>query len=320
MAITYKGERRRGAFTVDADNNATLPRTLVFHFNAAESPLDVFAQSQIPARGSAHPNDSSFKLTGLSIDQVEGDAKSGAYEVSLVYTRRGAGNTAQDSTVAPWRRRPYDISIPSQEVVVPFQKSYLAGDVNGAPSLPVLNPAGDPYEDSASLYHAVLKFSYNIETFDAGWIPLFLDTVNNTAETVLDIIIPAQRGRIKSLFPTYAEEYNAAGTRQYTFWRVDVEIEISPSPWYREIMARGLYALSSAYSLSSKYRIYQDKDGTFGKREDLTDEAVPVDEPQRLNLDGTLYTSSLTGAVYNTFFDKFYADWNPLGFPETTRG
>jgi hypothetical protein len=254
MAITYKGERYGGPLTVDADNNATVSRVLRFHFNGAEKPLAIYAQSQIPARGSAHPDDASFKLTSITIDRAEGDMVSGAYDATLVYSRQGAGNTAQDSTVAPWRRRPYDISLPSQEVVVPFQKSYLSGDKNGSPSLPVLNPAGDPYEDSTSLYRPVLKFSYNLETFDDAWIPLYNDTVNKTAETVLDIIIPAQRGRVKSLFPTYAEEYN------------------------------------------------------------------PVDEPQKLNLDGTLYDASLTGAAYNVFFDKFFADWKPLGLPKTTRG
>lgn len=323
MSITYYGAKNGGLEFADNGDMST-SRILVYHFNAGESAAEIAKQSEIPARGTAHPDNATLKLRSYSISApTEGDTiKSGKYEVTLNYTRTAAsGNTEKDASVAPWKRRPYDISFPSVTYVVPFVKGYDTGDTKDSPSVPVLNAAGDPFEDSVERERRLIKFSYNLKTFPFTWQDQFCDTINLSPVTIMDVLIPARFGRIKQLFPSLQEEYDADGDLQYSFWKVDVEMEVNSEEYKKEIMQRGLFALGTADTISTKYRIYIDSEGTMGNVDDCdsTKNPVPVDEPQRLNTDGTLYNTNTDGAYYATFYDKFAQDWSPLNFPKTVK-
>lgn len=321
MSINYMGVHN-GGLEYDGDGNISTVRKLIYHFNAGESAVDIAARSEIPLRGTAHPDNSSISLRSYSISEpMEGDGlKSGKYEVTLSYSRTMT-NSERDASIVPWKRRPYDISIPTNTFVVPFQKGYQTGDSKGSPSQAVLNSAGDPFEDSIEQERRSLKFSYNLKNFPFDWLDKFSDTINQSPVQILDIGIATRKGRIKSLFPSKVDEYEADGELKYTFWKVDVEIEINNEEYKKEIMQRGLFALGTASTIGSKYRIYIDTDGTMGKLTDLdsSKNPIPVDEPQRLNQNGTLYNTNVDGAYYATFYDKFAADWGALNFPKTSK-
>jgi len=321
MAITYIGTKN-GGLDFDGDGNITTSRILTYHFNASESAVDISARAEIPARGTAHPDNPSISLRSFAVSApMEGDGLiSGKYEVTLNYSRTTT-NSEKDASVAPWKRRPYDISIPSATFVVPFQKGYKSTDRKDSPTVAVLNAAGDPFEDSVEKERRSIKFSYNLKTFPFDWFDSFSDTINKAAVQILDIGIAARKGRIKTLFPSRVEEYNADGTLKYSFWKIDVEIEMNSEEYKKEIMERGLFALGTADTIGTKYRIYIDTYGTMGKLTDCdsSKKPIPVDEPQRLNADGTLYNTTVDGAYYATFYDKFEADWAPLSLPKTSR-
>lgn len=313
MSIIYKGVRN-GVFSKDKDGNISTERILVFLFNAGESSVKISQQTQIPVNGTAHPDDSTLLLSNVSISQKDGDEKKGTYEATLTYIRTNNNTITNNATVLPWKLKPYDIAMSPVEIGIAFQKSYKDGDSFGNPSQPVLNPAGDPYEDGQTRQNTILRFSYNLETFNSSWITHYVDTVNKSSTTVIDVSIDAMKGRLKNLTPSLQYQYDNKGNLQYTYWKIDVEIEISPVVWKREIMARGLYFLDGG----KKYRIYTDNKGTYGKQEDIGEDGIPVDEPQRLTEAGALYGGT-TGAFYQTFYDKFTANWSTLNLPKSAK-
>ncbi len=323
MSITYKGVKN-GPWTMDRTGGIQTSRILVFYFSAAETAVEIAQQTQIPELGTAHPDDPKLLLSSIAVSEpMEGDqVKSAKYEVTLNYQRivsSGGSMNTTDRNKAPWDRAPYDISMSAQEYSVGFEKAYQAGDEPGNPSLPVLNPAGDPYEESTTIYTTLLRFSYNLETFDSDWVGRFVDSINDTAVNVIDVAIPKYRGRIKNLAPSYQLEYDNAGELRYSFWRVDVEIEIYRKNIQKDILARGLFFLDSG-DVNKKLRIYFDPSATgsnnIGARDDLGSNAAPVDVPIKLDTDGTILA---TGAApyYDSYEDKWAGSWEPLSLPET---
>jgi len=315
MSITYKGIRN-GGLQKDKDGQISTSRIFLFLFDAGESAATVLKNTSVPAIGTAHPDNSTLLATSISIsDPKDGDVKKATYEVTVTYTKPLQGGSISSSTVQPWNRDPFNISYAPLEIVVPFQKAYdYTQDYNGAPSIPVLNKAGDPFEDSTTQQNLIMRFSYNLETFDPKWIVEYMDTINDEDIQLLGISIPDYHGRMKNLAASKMQTYDDDGVLEYEYWQVDVEIEISAVVWKKEIMERGLFALGTASTISTKFRIYIDTDGTLGNKKDLSAEAIPVDEPQKLNTDGTLY-SSLTDAKYTTFYDRFAASWEELNLP-----
>jgi hypothetical protein len=226
-----------------------------------------------------------------------------------------------DRTKAPWKMAPYDISIAPREYVVPFIKGYKDGDQMGAPTVPVVNSAGDPYEDSMTKQNAILKFSYNLQKFDDTWQEKFIDTTNGAPIRVCNVPFQKFKARLAALVASRQYVYDSTGLLKYEYWRVDVEIERSGEEWKREILCRGLFAKDA----NGKYRIHVRKDDApgpiFGRAEDLGKDPVPCDEPQLLDATtGFLLSSAGDGtAQYQTFRDKFAVSWAPLSFPERTR-
>ena len=244
MSINYIGILN-GGLSIDKEGNASTTRILVYYFNDGESPVDIIAEDEIPEIGEAHPSDSTYLATNISVSEPqEGDEKkSGKYEVTITYTRTAA-NIIRDQTQEPWKMKPYDLSIAPLEIVVPFVKAYKNGDKNGSPSEPVLNPAGDPYEEGVSIQHTLLRFSYNLQVFSDSWLDSYIDSVNKINTKVCNVSIQAGKGRIRNLTGSQQYVYNTDGSVKYEYWKVDIEIEIAKKVWKKEIMARGLFFLS----------------------------------------------------------------------------
>jgi len=329
MSITYKGVLNGGA-DIDSSGNVTAKRVLVFYFNSGESSVKILQQSQIPKIGTVHPDNQTLYLTSISVSEpMEGDAKSSKYHVTLNYARtRENIESKNNQNVAPWSIPPYDISFAPVEYVTAFQKGYADGDVNGSPSEAVLNSAGDPFEESTTQQNLILRFTYNLQDFTPSWILDYMDTINREDMSILDIQIPAYRGRIKAISATKQKQYDTEGKVQYNYWIINAEIEISKTPWYKLIMQRGLYFLTDITPMSAtKERIYKRVDGgtgdNFGTKENTGVDSVPCDEPQRLKADGSLLDptggDNTVESVFIDYWDKYDCSWSPLNFPKTAQ-
>ncbi len=315
MTIKFIGNKYA---PLNEDKNGILSTTVdyIYYFNNAESPLDIFAESTIPVRGSQYPGGGNLYALNRTVSAPqEGDeAKSGKYTVSVVYTndlRQDITIQARSRTIAPWRLPPYDIRIFPIDITVPFVKAFDTGDPPDSPSIAVLNPVGDPYEAVTVKQHTIIRFSYNLRNFRGSWIDRYSDTVNRSSVTVVRQAIPAKKGRMRNLVSGVQKIYDDEGSLLYKYVKVDVEIEKAVDVWKQEIMRRGLYFIDTG----KKYRIYTDNDGIFGKKGNMGTDATAVDEPQRLDENGALYSGD--SAEYDTFFDKAFISWRSLNLPKT---
>ena len=331
--ITFIGHKH-GAAGVDKGLKVSHARKFIFHFNGGESGVAVLNRTELPEINDSSPDDATLKVSSISVSEpMEGDGvKSGKYEVTVTYSRTGAGGASSDkgtAVVPPWEMPPYDISFNTSEYVMAFQKAYdlTKPDVNGVPTIPVLNSAGDPFEDSMVENNVIMKFSYNLQTFNPNWLLLYVNRVNKDAETVLDIGLPARHCRIKTLSASKQKQFNPKGELLYEYWVVGVEIEISPKPMHREIMERGLFFKNS----TGKYRIFIRTDSdphntgiNFGKKEDMGTDPSPCDEPQRLTDSGGLLDNTgcanNTVTIYKSYHDKYELSWSPLNLPKSSLG
>lgn len=314
MSITYIGNRNAD-LTKDNSGNIKTAVIMLYHFNAGESPVAVLKDENIPAIGAVHDDNPALSVSDIKISAPqEGDEKSGAYEVTVNYAytpsvQAGVGGAAGKK---PWELGATDVGTGPIEVVVPFVKGYKpsGGDKVGSPSIPVLNPVGDPYEESTVRQHIILRFAYCLKTFNVAWYTTYISSVNADAATICGCAIAQNKGCIKSLSADYQEKYDDTGTLEYSYWKVNVEIEVAPEGWTKEIMCRGLYFLEGG----KKYRIYTDGKGNYGKKSSMGNDAEPVDEPQKLTLTGAIYTG--TDAKYQPFYDHPALSWAALNFPK----
>jgi len=323
MAITFEGERKKGAQT-DNKNITRTSRIFTFHFTNFESGVIIKRQAALPLIGSPHPDDPS--LIARAIDTGDPNSndkgKSGVYDVVVPYDNDVDLWVSSQST-RPWKLPPYNISYPPFETIIPFTKSYQDGDKNGEPSLPVLNSANDPIADVTNDHSWFVKFTYNLKTVNPNWLDYFLDTVNNQDVQIVSFNVPAGKGRLKQIQPSYQRTYDSSGDILYKYWKLDIEIEVKKQKWQKEIMDQGL----NVNIENKKYRIYTDNDGNFGSVGGLMDggaskdDIVAVDEPLKLDGEGGLLNQSLPTAVYlPPKFDKFFTNWKPLSFPKTVDG
>jgi hypothetical protein len=320
MSISFIGKKYS---TLSEDQGGTITTSIdfTFYFNAAESPVDVLAEDDVPALNSKHPQGNNLYANGRSVALEEGDgAKSGKYVVTVSYTNDRRINTQSRSDTAdtaPWNLPPYDISIQPIDITKLFLKSYDEGNPSKA-LIEVKNPAGDPYESTIVDQNTLIKFSFNLRDFKDSWIDSYTNTVNVDTVTIVDKIIPAKKGRIRNLNASQQKIYEEDGTQKYKYWKVDVEIEKSPEEWKKEFVIVGLNFIDTGDSNKRK-RIYTDNKGTYGSEQDIVDAgetATAVDVPVKLNADGSLNVDG--AAVYDTYYDKPYINWKELNLPQTS--
>lgn len=327
MTINYRGIERYGPLQESDKGIWTTTIDHSFHFDESESPVDIMADSNVPAKNSQHPSGNGLYALNRTVSSAqEGDEqRSGKYIVTVNYTndlRIDSTIDGSQTEVVPWKLPPYDISIFPVEVTKSMVKSYQDGDTKDGPSVPVQNVIGDPIDAQTVEQHTIYSFSYNLRSFNDDWIDTYSDSVNTGSVVVIDNTIPARKGRIRSLGATFQRIYKEDGSILYKYWKVSVEIEKSPTIWQVELMNVGFWVEIAGV----RYRIYTDSiNGGFGSKAGLiaaggvADDIVAVDTPQKLSADGSAVLTGTT-ANYITFNNKFTTNWKPLSLPKTISG
>lgn len=314
MTITYMGETRPGTSRSNGVTSTT--REFKYYVTDGTRSLNVLSQSEIPADNEAHPDNNNLLCTGVTVSGIEdGDGKkSGTYIATAEYSNDP--NELPDVTITrsstPWNDPPFNWTIDSVDSPTGLTKAYQDGDNRENPSQPYLNSAGDPFDVITSIPIRVMSFSYNLRFFDDTWIRDFSDTINSTPITVTGIEIPARFGLLRRLRATKIDVTGDSVNDSFSYYKVDVEIELHRQQIQLQIIDQGFKFISSG----TKYRIYVDTDGTLGKQGDLSSSAKKVDTAEKLNgTNGALYTGDSDNASFINFNHKYAADWSTINLP-----
>lgn len=262
---------------------------------------DTTTDFQIADINSSHYTDSRAKCVNVSASPKDSDRKT--WEVTVKWqTMKGSGSydDEDENTTDPTTQRP-KVSFGSTQYTKVVDKYYGAGEAQGSPAQPIQNSAGEPFDPPVQLEFSrtIIEISYNTRIFETNWMREFENTVNEKAETVGGMNIPAGEGRITTLDadPLYDDN-------DELYWNVNAQIELNDDGYILKLLDQGFNYLDN--DDLTEFTV-KDKDGND----------VPASEPQKLNGTGGKWAdeSPAIDPQYLEFEIYFSKDWKSLNLP-----
>lgn len=340
MAITYLGKKtgdaQRGGFSITGAS-----QILLYLVDDGEDVTKVLGQPEIPAYHSAHPFAPNLVCTDVSVSKVDGSETKHTHEVTASYSEQDKATVEpSDSETKPWELPVTNFSILPVDNVVPFEKAYQNGDVNGAPTKPVLSSAKTPINISTNKANLMIHFAYNLQDVRDIWVVEYHNTVNQDNILVTNIYIPKKLGLLRTWKPTLKKDYDSDGEPKWTYYVIDVEIEINLEGWTRSVADMSLWAMDSGQpyrvcrcdytsagtnGFGKQFTLYDDikaaqssENWNADKLNDMLNTIQPIDEPITLDGSGGLSFDGVNfKPVYIDYEDKFAACWHPLSLPDS---
>nr|DAL17038.1 MAG TPA_asm: hypothetical protein [Caudoviricetes sp.] len=223
MAITYKYAIDGDTWSTDANGTTTLTRELVFELTGADyGKLERLYKSdkapQIPVKGAAHPNNSLFKATGEKSVRKEADGKN-----AVVTVKYSCDDSISDTN---WEKKPWELGFSSLSTSVEVIAKPMLRDVTGAP---VESTSGTGIEVVHDERHVILRATYAVERFDAGWIEKYSGTVNEKEMRFGEKFkLRAGMWRIRDLSGTNVKTTDDKGKEKWNYYNVSIELEGVP--------------------------------------------------------------------------------------------
>lgn len=223
MAITYKYAIDGDTWSTDANGTTTLTRELVFELTGADyGKLERLYKSdkapQIPVKGAAHPNNSLFKATGEKSVRKEADGKN-----AVVTVKYSCDDSVEDTN---GEKKPWELGFSSLSTSVEVIAKPMLRDVTGAP---VESTSGTGIEVVHDERHVILRATYAVERFDAGWIEKYSGTVNEKEMRFGEKFkLRAGMWRIRDLSGTNVKTTDDKGKVKWDYYNVSIELEGVP--------------------------------------------------------------------------------------------
>lgn len=223
MAITYKYAIDGDTWSTDANGTTTLTRELVFELTGADyGKLERLYKSdkapQIPVKGAAHPNNSLFKATGEKSVRKEADGKN-----AVVTVKYSCDDSISDTN---GEKKPWELGFSSLSTSVEVIAKPMLRDVTGAP---VESTSGTGIEVVHDERHVILRATYAVERFDAGWIEKYSGTVNEKEMRFGEKFnLRAGMWRIRDISGTNVKTTDDKGKVKWDYYNVSIELEGVP--------------------------------------------------------------------------------------------
>lgn len=223
MAITYKYAIDGDTWSTDANGTTTLTRELVFELTGADyGKLERLYKSasapQIPAKGAAHPNNALFKATGEKSVRKEADGKN-----AVVTVKYSCDDSISDTN---GEKKPWELGFSSLSTSVEVIAKPMLRDVTGAP---VESTSGTGIEVVHDERHVILRATYAVQKFDAGWIEKYSGTVNEKEMRFGEKFkLRAGMWRIRDLSGTNVKTTDDKGKEKWNYYNVSIELEGVP--------------------------------------------------------------------------------------------
>lgn len=223
MAITYKYAIDGDTWSTDANGTTTLTRELVFELTGADyGKLERLYKSdkapQIPVKGAAHPNNALFKATGEKSVRKEADGKN-----AVVTVKYSCDDSISDTN---GEKKPWELGFSSLSTSVEVIAKPMLRDVTGAP---VESTSGTGIEVVHDERHVILRATYAVQKFDAGWIEKYSGTVNEKEMRFGEKFkLRAGMWRIRDLSGTNVKTTDDKGKEKWNYYNVSIELEGVP--------------------------------------------------------------------------------------------
>lgn len=223
MAITYKYAVDGETWSTDANGTTTLTRELVFELTGADyGKLERLYKSdkapQIPAKGAAHPNNALFKATGEKSVRKEADGKN-----AVVTVKYSCDDSISDTN---GEKKPWELGFSSLSTSVEVIAKPMLRDVTGAP---VESTSGTGIEVVHDERHVILRATYAVQKFDAGWIEKYSGTVNEKEMRFGEKFkLRAGMWRIRDISGTNVKTTDDKGKEKWNYYNVSIELEGVP--------------------------------------------------------------------------------------------
>lgn len=223
MAITYKYAVDGDTWSTDTNGTTTLTRELVFELTGADyGKLERLYKSadapQIPVKGAAHPNNALFKATGEKSVRKEADGKN-----AVVTVKYSCDDSIEDTSS---EKKPWELGFSSLSTSVEVIAKPMLRDVTGAP---VESTSGTGIEVVHDERHVILRATYAVQKFDAGWIEKYSGTVNEKEMRFGEKFkLRAGMWRIRDLSGTNVKTTDDKGKVKWDYYNVSIELEGVP--------------------------------------------------------------------------------------------
>lgn len=223
MAITYKYAIDGDTWSTDANGTTTLTRELVFELTGADyGKLERLYKSdkapQIPVKGAAHPNNALFKATGEKSVRKEADGKN-----AVVTVKYSCDDSISDTN---GEKKPWELGFSSLSTSVEVIAKPMLRDVTGAP---VESTSGTGIEVVHDERHVILRATYAVQKFDAGWIEKYSGTVNEKEMRFGEKFkLRAGMWRIRDISGTNVKTTDDKGKEKWNYYNVSIELEGVP--------------------------------------------------------------------------------------------
>jgi len=223
MAIIYKYAVDGETWSTDANGTTTLTRELVFELTGADyGKLERLYKSasapQIPVKGAAHPNNALFKATGEKSVRKEADGKN-----AVVTVKYSCDDSVEDTN---GEKKPWELGFSSLSTSVEVIAKPMLRDVTGAP---VESTSGTGIEVVHDERHVILRATYAVQRFDAGWVENYSGTVNEKEMRFgKKFNLRAGMWRIRDISGTNVKTTDDKGKEKWNYYNVSIELEGVP--------------------------------------------------------------------------------------------
>ena len=312
MSIDYRGTVEHSIILSGTSKKGK--RTFLYFCSDGEGLAQVAKVKDFPVIGEAFPG-----IPGLYCNEIllkpERSGKKSKVLVECSYETLSSGTVSVGGVDYG---KPFNFKVLPIETKVPFLYSYDETDSKGNAAKPVCSSAGEFFNLETTEITLLVRFSYYIRSFSPGWILELCNTTNKRTIRVCGIGIDEGCGLLRSLCA------ESVTVDEETVIQVNVELEINPRGFLRQIPNRGYFCWNGSTYSRICYGVSKDTgkisyapmESLLNSRKESTP-IMPVDDPVWLDAGG--YVIQSQRAQQNkqqlSFQEKRSADWSVLSLP-----
>lgn len=287
------------------DGGMTRVREKLLHADSIE---ELIKENLIPQYGSRHPENSRFRLTDGSIEQVGNSDSSAQWLFSGTYTN---GAISGDGDIDPWDLEAQGFSVDRFTLSAPvFKIRNKQGSL-----VPFVNSAKCRMQAQRDIYGAEYSFFFCLKYKETSTPDLPSQPIINSATVkVAGETLPAYSSLLFPPSMRLVSDYEDDGTLKRSYWEISCKIRRHPHSggWFEDYPDVGTLALDSSGKAAPIYRF-----SAWKNKEDKNNLQLPPSfgSIQEVIHAKGFYAAAVSGGKEN---ETYWQAWQELPYEEIT--